>query len=337
MLDDCPRRMLLGVHMIGVLGLDLGGDELDLSYRTAPLNERSGMPVLMAIGDPEAGPLIGLFYDAPSTPEQLAGDTDLTPAHSHPCDNFRVVMKGELWVGQERYHHGEFRLQRSGRPYGADGDAPHVEGNWRIISFADRRGHRVRPTNPELRKQYSSPEVIERMKDYYGDLLPVILPDEDDGVQGLVTTIDKPFSKQLHIDATFDEAGTWDDVGDARIAVSIMGVHDVGPVYIVQHTPAGAVATPSMTFDSDVFRCVIDGTALTGGTTLEMGDTRTRPPGTTWDEVIAGPDGLNEVIIVGDRRGAAPTVLGDDLGEWADYLASTVARLQTGLDALVTA
>ena len=142
--------------MINAVGLAVGSDEVELSFRKPPLSERSAMPVLIGMGDPTAGPLVGLFYDAPSTPEQLAGPPDLAPAHSHPCDNFRVVMKGELWVGQERYHHGEFRLQRTGRPYGRDGDAPDPEGNWRIIFFADRRGHRVRPTNQQLRAEYAS-------------------------------------------------------------------------------------------------------------------------------------------------------------------------------------
>src|ERR1700677_898441 len=191
--------------MIGLVGLENSSEDLDLSYRRPPLADRSGAPVLIGIGDPVMGPLVGLFFDAPSTPEQLAGPPDLTPAHSHPCDNFRVVMKGELWVGQERYHHGEFRLQRSGRPYGRDGDAPHEEGNWRVIFFADRRGHRVRPTNPELRAQSSTPEMFARTQERMGDLLPVILPDDDDGVDGLVTTIDKPFSRLGHIDASFDE------------------------------------------------------------------------------------------------------------------------------------
>src|ERR1700704_3763558 len=144
--------------MFAALGMDLDADAFDLSFREPPLSERSGQPMLIGMGDPVAGPLVGLFYDDPSTPEQLAAGPDLAPAHSHPCDNFRVVMKGELWVGQERYHHGEFRLQRSGRPYGSDGDAPHEEGNWRVITFCDRRGHRVRPTNQELRAQASSPE-----------------------------------------------------------------------------------------------------------------------------------------------------------------------------------
>jgi hypothetical protein len=323
--------------MIGVKDLDLTGDELRLSFRRPPLSDRSGDAVLIGMGDPVVGPLLGLFFDAPSTPEQLAGPPDLAPSHSHPCDNFRVVMKGELWVGQERYHHGEFRLQRSGRPYGSDGDAPHVEGNWRIIFFADRRGHRVRPTNAELRAQYASEEAIARTKSLLGELLPVILPDDDDGVNGLVTTVDKPFSKLGHIDASFSEADTWEPLPDgSRLAVSLMGVHDAGPVVMLQRTPAGAVATPAIMFDSDVFRCVIGGRAESEGERLEMGDTVLRAAGKPWAEVRAGADGLDEVIIIGDRRGAVPAVTGADT-TWADTVAGVMRRLQAELPGLVPA
>ena len=158
------------------------------------------------MGDPPRS-LLGLFFDAPSTPEQLAGPPDLAPAHSHSCDNFRICMKGELIVGKERYHHGEFRLQQSGRPYGQDGDAPHVDGNWRIIFFADRRGHLVRPTNPEIRAQYraAAPAISER----YGDLLPELLDDDDGGVVGMVTNLTTPLSKLGHIDSSFRGPDGW--------------------------------------------------------------------------------------------------------------------------------
>jgi hypothetical protein len=322
--------------MIGVVGLDADGDVLELSFRRPPLSARSAMPVLIGMGDPIAGPLVGLFYDDPSTPEQMAAPPDLAPAHSHPCDNFRVVMKGELWVGRERYHHGEFRLQRSGIPYGRDGDAPHSEGNWRIIFFADRRGHRVRPTNPELRAQSASPEAIARTKEHYGAVLPVILPDEDDGVDGLVTTIDKPFSRLGHIDASFDESGSWEPLGNGgRLAVSLMGVHDVGPVVILQRTPPGTIATPSVTFATDVFRCVVRGSHEHDGHVSEMGDTVLQSAGHVWDEVIAGPDGLDEVIIVGDRTGAIPTT--EDDSDWVDVLQALVERLRTDLKTPATA
>ncbi len=325
--------------MINAVGLAVGDQDVDLSFRRPPLSDRSGQPILIGIGDPVAGPLVGLFFDAPSTPEQLAGPPDLAPAHSHPCDNFRVVMKGELWVGPDRYHHGEFRLQRSGRPYGRDGDAPHVEGNWRIIFFADRRGHRVRPTNPELRAQSADPAAIARTMEHFGDVLPVVLDDQDDGVNGLVTTIDKAFSKVGHIDGSFSEADGWEPVGGSgRMAVSLMGVHEVGPVVIVQRTPPGQVATPAATFGSDVFRCVIRGSYRRGGDTVEMGDCALQAGGRPWPAVVAGNDGLDEVIIVGDRRGAVPAMSGPGAGAgWAGTLTSTLGRLEAQLDTRVVA
>ena len=323
--------------MIKAVDLAVNDEEVELSFRRPPLSERSARPVLIGMGDPVAGPLVGLFYDAPSTPEELAEPPDLAPAHSHPCDNFRIVMKGELWVGQERYHHGEFRLQRSGRPYGRDGDAPHEEGNWRIIFFADRRGHRVRPTNPELRAQYADPDTIAKTKEHFGDVLPVVLADEDDGVNGLVTTIDKAFSKVGHIDASFREAGGWEPVGDGgRIAVSLLGVHAVGPVVILQRTPPGQLATPAATFDSDVFRCVIRGSYQQGGEAVQMGDCALRAGGRPWAAVVAGGDGLDEVIIVGDRRGAVPATTGPGAG-WSDTVSGLVVRLQADLGALALA
>jgi hypothetical protein len=324
--------------MISVVGLPMDGPAVELSFRRPPLSERSGAPVLIGIGDPVAGPLVGLFYDAPSTPEQLAGPPDLAPAHSHPCDNFRIVMRGELWVGQERYHHGEFRLQKTGRPYGRDGDAPHTEGNWRIIFFADRRGHRVRPTNPELRAEYASPESFARTQEHFGEALPVLLADEDDGVNGLVTTIQKPFSKVGHVDGCFDEAGSWEAVGaGGRMAVTLMGLHDVGPVVILQRTPPGEVATPAATFRSDVLRCVIRGSyEREDHVVVQMGDTLLRAEGHPWEVVVAGPDGLDEVIIVGDRRGLPP-VAGGPGHDWADTVGTLVDRLALGLGALATA
>jgi hypothetical protein len=320
--------------MIQALGVPIDGSKLELSFRRPPLSERSGTPVMLGIGDPVAGPLVGLFYDDPSTPEQLAGPPDLTTAHSHPCDNFRVVMKGELIVGQERYHHGQFRLQRTGRPYGRDGDAPHPEGNWRVIFFADRRGHRVRPTNPELRAQYASSEAMAQTRARFGELLPVVLDDADDGVDGLVTTIETPFSRLGHVDGSFDDAAAWPAIGDgSRIAVSLLGVHDVGPVVILQRTPAGRVATPAATWGSDVFRCVIAGSHGASGRTVEMGDTTVRAAGEPWEEVVAGPDGLDELIIVGDRRGAVPS----GAGEWGEALGSIVRSLEAQLGAMASA
>jgi hypothetical protein len=313
-------------------GIDVpSSDGFDLSYRKPPLSERSHQPILIGIGDDAVGPYVGLFFDGPSTPEELAGPPDLTPAHGHVCDNFRIVMKGELWVGRERYHHGEFRIQRSARPYGADGDAPDVEGNWRIISFADRRGARTRFTNPELRAKVEDDEAIAKQREMTGiDILPANHP----GVNGLVTTLTTPWSKVQHIDATVNEATDWPEIGDGgRVCVNLMADHEVGPIYIVQQTPPGKMATPALTFGSDVFRCVISGSHLRHGETVEMGDCRFQAAGVPWEAVVAGPDGLDEVVIIGDRRGRRAKVEGEDNG-WTDRIEELVDDLLPGLEAL---
>jgi hypothetical protein len=303
-------------------GITLENDTaFDLSYRKGILSERNHMPLLIGIGDEKVGPYIGLFFDAPSTPEELAGPPDLTPAHGHVCDNFRIVMKGELWVGRERYHHGEFRIQRSARPYGADGDAPHEEGNWRIISFADRRGSRTRFTNPELRARVENDEVIAKQRQDTG---VDILPANDPGINGLVTTLDTPWSKVQHIDASVHDADGWPTIGDGgRVCVNLLAHHEVGPIYIVQRTPAGKLATPAMTFGSDVFRCVITGSHQRNGETVEMGDCRFQAAGVPWEAVTAGPDGLDEVIVIGDRTGRHAAVTGEDNG-WVERIEELV-------------
>jgi hypothetical protein len=310
-------------------GIQLENDQaFDLSFRKPPLSERSHRPLLVGIGDDRRGPYVGLFFDAPSTPEELAGPPDLAPAHGHVSDNFRIVMKGELYVGRERYHHGEFRIQRSARPYGADGDAPHVEGNWRIISFGDRRGSRTRPTNPELRAKIEDDEAIQRQRHETG---VDILPANDPGINGLVTTLAKPWSKLHHIDGSMREADQWLTIGDGgRVCVNLLADHVVGPVYILQRTPPDIMATPAMTVESDVFRCVISGWHTRAGERVEMGDCRFQAPGVPWEAVVAGPEGLDEVIVIGDRSRRAITVDREDNG-WPARIEDIIQDLLPGL------
>jgi hypothetical protein len=321
--------------MIGARGFDVPSQSFDISFRRPPLTDWDGRALVFGMSDAVAGPLVMLLYDAPSTPEQLAGPPDLTPAHGHPSDNLRVVMKGELIVGQDRYHPGDFRLQRTGRPYGRDGDAPHVDGNWRVIVFADRRGHILRATNKELRARLSGPEALQRIHDQFGELLPVILDDDDDGVPGLVTTLDKPFKPLGNADAAYSEAQTWPELRNgSRTIVTLMGVHDLGPIVVQQHTPAGVMATPAFTVDSDVFRCVIGGSHQRAGQQVETGDCRFQEAGTPWEAVVAGRGGLDELIVFGDRRGATPVLSGADDGGWAGHLAGVLPSLLAQLPSL---
>jgi hypothetical protein len=102
---------------------------------------------------------------------------------------------------------------------------------------------------------------------------------------------------------------------------------------ILQRTPPGAVVTPAMTVESDVFRCVIAGSYELGGQTLEMGDTLVRAGGQPWEAALAGKDGVDEVIVIGDRRGAITPQDSQD-SEWTDAINAIVARQISQLPAL---
>jgi hypothetical protein len=101
-----------------------------------------------------------------------------------------------------------------------------------------------------------------------------------------------------------------------------MGHHDVGPIFIVQRTSANVLATPAFSVESDAFRCVIAGSG--GG--RQMGDARFQVGGTQWDEVVAGPQGMDEVVILADRRGVLDVALGGS-HEWTSIVSATVSQL----------
>ena len=61
--------------MFAALGMDVGSDTFDLSFHEPPLGERSGQPMMLGMGDSVAGPLLGLFYDAPSDARTTRGST----------------------------------------------------------------------------------------------------------------------------------------------------------------------------------------------------------------------------------------------------------------------
>jgi hypothetical protein len=53
---------------------------------------------------------------------------------------------------------------------------------------------------------------------------------------------------------------------------------------------------------------VIGGSYTLDGRERAMGDMRFQAADTPWEAVVAGSDGLDEVVILGDRRGASAQV-----------------------------
>ena len=127
-----------------------------------------------------------------------------------------------------------------------------------IISFADRRGYAVRPTDPQLRTQYAE-AARAASRGPLAQVVPVVLEVDDPGVVGMATNLSTPLSRVGHIDGTFADAAGWDDIDDAKIAAAMLGLPDLGPVVFLISSPAGRTATPPCTFDADTFRLIAGG------------------------------------------------------------------------------
>jgi len=303
----------------------------DLRFGTSPVQDDKRLHLGIDIGDVEKGPRVGMVYWPPSTPEEMVEAPSLGRPHSHPSDNLRIEIKGALVMGRDVIRPGAFRMHRASSPYGSEGAARHVDGNWLVLCFADKRGCRPRYSNRALRAEKETEELVQREREITG--VDVLRPN-DPGVQGFVTTLTTSWGRGQYIDASLDESGDWPGLANGvRVCVSLMGDHEVGPIYIIQRTPPGAVATPAMTVGSDVFRCVVSGSGERDGQVLSAGDARVQAAGVPWGEVTAGPTGLDEVIIIGDRRGRRVDVDQADI-EWPNQIDQLVTGLLPELDKL---
>jgi hypothetical protein len=88
---------------------------------------------------------------------------------------------------------------------------------------------------------------------------------------------------------------------------------------------------PQTRFETEVFRMVVAGSCDIDGQIYEYGDIRIQRPGAACGPVVAGPNGLQEVLILGDRRHAVPTVENNEM--WPATLGAIVDDLQGVLSA----
>ena len=152
---------------------------------------------------------------------------------------------------------------------------------------------------------------------------------EDPGVAGMAySPVLGPPSRLRHVDGSFADADGWDRFGSSSRAVgALLGLPESGPVVVMQRTMAWATSTPAATFPTETFRLVVAGSHQMGGRTYRMGDMRVQPAGEPWPQSVAGPEGLDEVLVLGDRRGARAETHGEAGERWSSALAELIERL----------
>ena len=273
------------------------------------------------IGDDECGPAIGVTAVAPG---DLADDA---PAHAHGSDNFRIVLRGVLTMGRERYDRGRFRFQAGWKAYpGEANDAS--DGMWMLVLMADRRGMRRRlakelvPGSLEDVLEHELHRYMSEALEVTGDLVD---PDDTCGSSALASTLGTPTSSGK-LNGSFEDARGWPQVSPTtRAAVTLLGDASAGPVVVLCATDPLGTAMQGCRFHTELFRLVVSGSGSIGDRILEEGDMRVQRAGERSAPVTAGPDGLCELIILGDRRHAVPDA--DDPARWPGTLGDLVQDL----------
>jgi hypothetical protein len=270
----------------------------------------------VVMGDELCGPvLLFIGLDGGVTPPDA-------PAHLHATDNWRMSLRGVLAMGRDRYAAGEFRFQQGWKPYASDNFAVGPDGGWTVLVFADRRGMRVRPVKKEG-------PALDAGSRRFGAWLGIVAgdmvsedPADGAGDSALVTTLDR-FKRGSKIDHSFSRADEWEPVeSGVRVSAGLMGDPSAGPVMVLSRLAPGARSIAGDAIGSELLRIVVRGTALIDHSdTMESGDMRVLEAGADTGSVTAGPDGLDEVLVIADRRGVAPSsALGDLVGGLIDVL-----------------
>jgi hypothetical protein len=314
----------------------------DLGFRsTACWHHLEGLGqielTLVLLGDEVRGPAICLTALPPGA------DTGARHTYAHASDSLRMQLSGDMSIGEDRYRPGDFRFQRGGLPYPGDSRSSGPFGSWQMVMLADRRGVRVRLADEDAPKDPVA--MVSRDAEGARLLLAQVELAQVFGIGGdpqsndpgdapdhpsLVTTLGdvEPSGK---VDGSFADQESFNAVGEhARAAYALLGDPVAGPVVVLASTEPLRLATPATSFETDVLRVVLSGSFEIDGRLYEPGDVRVQRAGTWCESIAAGPDGLEEIIVLGDRRSATPQLEGTE--GWAGALDTIVAQLRSQLD-----
>lgn len=303
----------------------------DLGFRSTAgwlqLEGRRGPEMtFVLLGDEQRGPAIGLFASPP-------GSDATSSAHASASDNLRAPLLGEITIDHVRYQPGDFRFQRAWSTYPGDNRSSGPHGGWELMLLGDRRGARVHLTGGAPNAEVECATRVQgEIADFFGLARDLFSDDPDDAPEtpSLVTTLGE-VTPTGELNGSFADQECYLPVSDnARAAFALLGERDVGPLVVLASTEPLHLAAPAARFDTEVFRIVLSGSYEIAGKIYEAGDARVQRAGTWCAPVEAGPDGLEEVVVLGDRRRAAPEVKRPQ--GWTAHIADALELLTRQLE-----
>jgi hypothetical protein len=276
------------------------------------------LPIM--IGDEQCGPFVVLSYVEPS--EEMM---PLSFAHAHASDNWRISVRGTTNMGKDTYEQGQFRFHDGGVPYASDNFAWGPDGGYGIIMFADRRGFAIRPVKASIA------EKITPQQEAAAAGLGIDMQDPCPGAPAIATTMGP--TTRAHLDGGFDTAASWAEIAPGvRMAAGLAGEPTCGPVLVLLDCDAGCEAVPTRSLGTEVIVAPVSGSVRTADVELAQGDVRVEEADAPHPPLVAGADGAQLVLIVGDRRALRASLDDGSLaGALGTALSPVLAELQSQL------
>lgn len=278
------------------------------SMSTANTNSRvagtSLSSTAILLGDEQTGPALLFLALGPGVTPPDA------PGHAHASDSWRMSLLGNLPMGPDRYDPGEFTFRQGWKPYASDNYAHGPAGGWTALMFGDRRGMRVRHVKHEGPDITPMDRMLAEWLGVEGDLVSVD-PDDAPGASSMATTLDGQ-RRGARLNGSFNDTSHWRSFEGVDAVLGAIGDRETGPLVLLCKVQPGYRPLGGATIGSDVFRLVGRGSYTLDGREYVAGDMRVQTAGTPLGELIAGPDGVDEVVVIADRRSlASPAPLGD--------------------------
>jgi len=249
----------------------------------------------------------------------------LSFAHAHASDNWRISVRGTTNMGRDTYEQGQFRFHDGGVPYASDNFAWGPDGGLGILMFADRRGFAIRPVKAEIAATVVPEQAAA------GAFLGIDLQDPCPGAPAIATTMGP--TTRSHLDGGFDTSDEWHEIAPGvRMAAAIAGEPTSGPVLVFVDCAAGREALPIRSIGSDTIVASVTGSIDADGTTLAQGDVRVEEADVEHPALVAGPDGVQLVVIFADRRALQSALdAGTMAGALGGALRTVLPELQRAL------
>jgi hypothetical protein len=105
------------------------------------------------------------------------------------------------------------------------------------------------------------------------------------------------------LNGSFSDITSWciDEKGLAAVAAA-MGHPTNGPLVLLVNTPPGYEGVPGCSIGTETVRMIVDGSCSIGDTTYGMGDVIVQAANAPWQPIIAGRNGVKEVVLFGERQ-----------------------------------